>query len=243
MTASSDSRPTGPVLAIDSSTRGGSVAVGIGGRVVAARTLPPGPGASATLMPAVDDAVREAGLSARELGAVAIGGGPGSFTGLRVAAAAAKGIVRALGVPLYAYSGLLAAAAIRRDPSRTVCGLFDARNREVYAGGWRFGGDGVTEVLAIDAMSIEALLSSFDRADSTPLFVGEGAALYRADIVARFGVESVPEEAGSELVAAGLVWLVGAAPELGRVDGAAAWEPEYVRASGAERTAAAGRAE
>ena len=143
----------GPVLALDSSTRGGSVAVGVHGRVAAERVLPASAGASLLLMPAVDEAVRAAGLSPRDLAAVAVGGGPGSFTGLRIAAATAKAIVRALGVPLFAWSGLMAAAATLRLAGRPVCALFDARNREVFAGCWRFG-DGVVEAMLARKFSV-----------------------------------------------------------------------------------------
>ena len=89
----------GPVLALDSSTPGGSVAVGVDGRVAAEVSLDPGRGASSLLLPAVDRAVREAGLAPGDLAAVVAAGGPGSFTGLRIAAATAKAVVRALEVP------------------------------------------------------------------------------------------------------------------------------------------------
>jgi hypothetical protein len=72
-----------------------------------------------------------------------------------------------------------------------------------------------------------------------PLFTGDGAALHRATIEKVFGAGAVVEPA-EESVAAGLLWLARAAPELGRVARPAAWEPEYLRASGAERIAAAG---
>jgi tRNA threonylcarbamoyladenosine biosynthesis protein TsaB len=226
------------VLAVDSSTHGGSVAVGIDGEAVALRELPRGAGASSRLMPAVDAVVREAGLAPRELGAVVAGGGPGSFTGLRIAAATAKGIVRALGVPLFAYSGLLAAAALRREAGRPVCALFDARNREVYAGCWRFDGGAPVEVLPVSALGMGELLARVAPGREVLLFTGEGAALHREEIAAALGAEAVDPEPEAPL-AAGLLWLAHAAPGLGRVADAAAWEPEYVRASGAERIAAA----
>lgn len=127
----------GPILALDTSTETGSVAVGRGGRLLAEATLSVGPGHSSALLPAVDWVVRAAGLAPGDLAAVVVGGGPGSFTGLRIAAATAKGMVRALGVPLFAYSGLLAAAAGHWGAGRPVCALFDARRRDVYAGCWR----------------------------------------------------------------------------------------------------------
>ncbi|HEX6039042.1 tRNA (adenosine(37)-N6)-threonylcarbamoyltransferase complex dimerization subunit type 1 TsaB, partial [Longimicrobium sp.] len=124
----------GPVLAIDSSTRSAFVAVEVGGCIVAQEAVTAQANASSALLPAVDGALRAAGLAPADLSAVVAGGGPGSFTGLRIAAATAKGVVRALGVPLFAYSGLMGFAAAHRDAGRPVCALFDARNSEVFAG-------------------------------------------------------------------------------------------------------------
>jgi tRNA threonylcarbamoyladenosine biosynthesis protein TsaB len=167
-----------------------------------------------------------------------VGGGPGSFTGLRIAAATAKGIVQALGVPLYAYSGLLAAAVSGWGAEREVCALFDARRRDVYAACYRFG-DGVQAVMEPTALPLDELLARF-AAGRPPLFVGEGAVLHREEIERLPGARVMPPQLGVPRASA-LVWLATRAPELGRVDDAPGWEPDYVRASGAERIAAEGR--
>jgi tRNA threonylcarbamoyladenosine biosynthesis protein TsaB len=229
------SAPAGAVLAIDSSTRAAYVAVEVDGRLAAAETVTARANASSALLPAVDRAVRAAGLAPAEVAAVVVGGGPGSFTGLRIAAATAKGIVRALGVPLYAYSGLLAAAAAHREGGGAVCALFDARNREVFAGCWRFGDAGVEEVLGVAAAGIDDVVERL-RGERVR-FVGEGAVLHGALLAEAFGAAAVAEEERS--AAAGLLWLARAVPGAGRVRDAAAWEPDYVRAAGVERMAAA----
>jgi tRNA threonylcarbamoyladenosine biosynthesis protein TsaB len=132
----------GPLLAIDTSVAAGSVAVGEGARVLAEVSLGVSGQHSTALMPAVDAAVRWAGLTRAELGGVVVAGGPGSFTGLRIGAATAKGIVATLELPLWAYSGLLGAAAGCALPAPggtvSVCSLFDARRRDVYAAVYRF---------------------------------------------------------------------------------------------------------
>jgi tRNA threonylcarbamoyladenosine biosynthesis protein TsaB len=222
------------VLAIDSSARNAYVAVEADGTLAAEETVSASANASSALLPAVDRAVRAAGLAPADLTAIVVGGGPGSFTGLRIAAATAKGMVRALGVRLFAYSGLLAAAAAHRDGGRPVCALFDARNREVFAGCWSFGA-GVEEVLGVTAASIDDVV---ERLRGRPVrFVGEGAALHRALLQDAFGADAVAGEERSP--ASGLLWLARAAPGAGRVDDPAAWEPDYVRAAGVERIAAA----
>jgi tRNA threonylcarbamoyladenosine biosynthesis protein TsaB len=226
----------GPVLALDSSTAGGSVAVAVDGRRVAERVLPATAGASSLLMPAVDEAVRAAGLSPRDLAAVVAAGGPGSFTGLRIAAATAKAIVRALDVPLFAYSGLLATAAAHRGEGRAVCALFDARNREVFAGCWRFAYGRVLELLPPTILTVDDAIARLR--GEFPLFTGDGTALHAAELEAAFDPGSVRPLA-DESPAAGLLWLARTVPGLGHVAAPSAWEPEYLRASGAERIAAA----
>lgn len=226
---------SGPVLAIDSSTRDAFVAVEADGRVAARQSVTAQANASSALLPAIDRAVRGAGLEPRGLHAIVVGGGPGSFTGLRIAAATAKGMVRALGIPLYAYSGLMGFAAAHRDAGRAVCALFDARNRDVYAGCWRLREEGVEEVLPVSALAIDALVEAL-RGERVR-FVAEGAALHREVLAAAFGADAVAEEERS--AAEGLLWLARTVPEVGRVADPAAWEPEYVRAAGVERIAAA----
>lgn len=223
------------VLAIDSSTRDAYVAVEVDGTLAAEEAVTARANASSALLPAVDRAVRAAGLAPGGVSAVVVGGGPGSFTGLRIAAATAKGIVRALGVPLYAYSGLLAAAAAHRDGDGAVCALFDARNREVFAGCWSFVG-GIRELLPPTILPVDAVIDRL-RADS-PCFASDGAALHAAELEAAFGADAVLP-AADESPAAGLLWLAWKDPERGRVAAPSAWEPDYLRASGAERIAAA----
>ncbi|NNC33232.1 tRNA (adenosine(37)-N6)-threonylcarbamoyltransferase complex dimerization subunit type 1 TsaB, partial [Longimicrobium terrae] len=180
----------GPLLALDSSTRAAYVALWMDGRIVAEQTVAAASNASSALLPAVDAVLRAAGIAPVQIGAIAVGGGPGSFTGLRIAAATAKGMVHALGVPLFAWSGLMAAAAAQGVPGQTVCALFDARNREVFAGAWRFGEDGaVDEVLPVDALRVDELRTRLG--DGPVRFCGEGSVLYADDLRAAFGPDAV----------------------------------------------------
>lgn len=100
----------GLYLAFDTATAEGSVAVGTREAVLAQGTLGVWGEHAARLVPAIDAALRDAGARPGDLAGVVVGRGPGSFTGVRVAAATAKGLVASLGVPLYGYSSLAAAA-------------------------------------------------------------------------------------------------------------------------------------
>ncbi len=229
----------GPILALDSSTATGSAAVGDAKGVHAEVVRSVAGGHSAALLPAAEQVMEAAGLRPRDLAAVVVGEGPGSFTGLRIAGATAKGMLRALEVPLFAYSGLMATAASAWAADLPVCALFDARRRDVFAGCYRFGaGTGVEEVMPPEALSLDALIERFREAGETPLFVGEGALIHAEELQRELGAHVGPAHLTMPRASA-LIWLAQRAPEMGRVDDPARWEPEYLRASGAERIAAA----
>lgn len=230
------SAPTGLLLAMDSSTGTGSAAVGTADGVLAEVVLGVGPGHSSSLLPAVDQALRAAGARPRDLGAVVVGGGPGSFTGLRIAAAMAKGMVQALGVPLLAYSGLAAAAAAGWGSAGSVCALFDARKRDVFAACYRFRAE-VEVPLEPVALSLDELIPRLREA-SPGLLVGDGAWIHRAELERELGARVMPPHLGMPRASA-LLWLAFHAPALASAADAATWEPDYLRAAGAERIAAA----
>ncbi len=143
-----------------------------------------------------------------------------------------KGLVRALGVPLYAYSGLAALAASAGAGERPVCALFDARRGEVYAACYRFPGFSRMEVVQAPVVCpVEEVLRS--TADLAPLFAGDGALRHR-DAIEAAGLTIAPVHLGLPRAAA-LLWLADLAPEAGRVEAPADWEPLYLRAAGAER--------
>lgn len=230
------SAPSGPVLALDTSTRWGSVAVGNGSTLLAEVVLGSATGHSGALVPATDAALRWAGLAPTDLEALVVAGGPGSFTGLRVAAATAKGMAHALGIPVFAFGSLLAAAAGAAGMGRPVCAVFDARRREVFAACYAFD-SGVDVRLAPCATTVDDLLERL-RGVPAPVLVGDGAWLHRTEFEQLPGARVVPAPIGVPR-ASSLLWLLQMAPELGRVPDIADWEPEYLRASGAERIAAA----
>lgn len=232
----------GPLLALDSSTSIGSAAVGDVEGVYAEVVRNVAGGHSSALLPAADAAMEAAGLKPKDLVGVVVAGGPGSFTGLRIAAATAKGMVRALGVPLFTYSGLLATAAAAWSSERPVCALFDARRRDVFAASYRFSAGVDVEVeMAPAAVSLDEVVERW-RGVEAPVFVGDGAQLHKAELERELEARVAPAHLAQPRASA-LIWLAARVPGMGRVEDAASWEPEYLRASGAERIAAERRGE
>ncbi|MGQ0561882.1 MAG: tRNA (adenosine(37)-N6)-threonylcarbamoyltransferase complex dimerization subunit type 1 TsaB [Gemmatimonadota bacterium] len=221
-----------PYLAIETSTPLGSVAVGNGAAVLAEVALGVQTRHSEALLPAIDFVLRTAQVRKRELVRIVVGGGPGSFTGLRISAASAKALAAALGIPLFAYSGLQAVAAGAAVADRPVCALFDARRGEVYAACYRFPELARVETLLEPApRAIDDVFALLDV--RATLFAGDGA-LGHAETLRERGATLAPALFATPRAAA-LLWLSDLVPNAGRVDNVGAWEPLYLRASGAER--------
>jgi tRNA threonylcarbamoyladenosine biosynthesis protein TsaB len=126
------------LLAIETSSQTGSVALGIGGAVLE-RTIATAREQTATVLGLVDELLGEVGLVLGDLDALAFGRGPGSFTGLRVAAAVAQGLSLACARPIVPVSSLAAMAqqALRAAPDMGALCCVDARMGEVYCGTYR----------------------------------------------------------------------------------------------------------
>jgi len=145
------------VLGLDTSTTTASIAVLDGDRVLATATRDTHR-RSADVLVGVDEACRTAGVSPRELDAIAVGAGPGSFTGLRIGMATAKGIAFAAHRPLWAVSSL-AALAFDAPRDGVIVAVLDARKGEIFAGTFQKTGGTVTpvepeRVLAPSALSV-----------------------------------------------------------------------------------------
>lgn len=129
---------TGITLALDGSTYAGSVAVIRDGVVVAERALDdvPKPGRAGreeSFLPMVAACLDDAGVKPRDLARVVCGGGPGSFTSLRVAASIAKGIAIGVGIPLFSVSSLLLIVAARPAGAGVWLAALPAMRGEVFA--------------------------------------------------------------------------------------------------------------
>jgi tRNA threonylcarbamoyladenosine biosynthesis protein TsaB len=214
-------------LALETATSVGSVAVWRDGLAIECSFNIRG-SHSERVLPAVDHALGVTGTLPEEVAALVVGSGPGSFTGVRIAASMAKGWTQARGTPLFAYSSLLALAA-GTGVSGPVCAAFDARRAEVYAACYEMSGQGATEKLAPAAWRLEDLLAELVRRDLKPAFVGDGATVHRKKIAEALADAIVLPEHLAVPRAASLLWLRSVAPQLGRVPQPGDWEPVYVR--------------
>lgn len=219
------------ILAFDTSGPIGSVAVAYEGDVLARGVLRVQTGHASGLVPMIDEVLREAGVDRDELSGLVVGEGPGSFTGVRVAAATAKGLSRALTLPVWPVSSL-AAAALAVDEGAVRYALFDARAERVYGACYGVGGAQIQTLVPPHAGELREVLDG----DVPPgaVFVGDASERHRA-VIEGAGFPVV--DSGSDVsLADGLIRFWAARPDgFGPVDDPGAWEPEYVRASSAER--------
>jgi len=124
-----------PILAIETTTRTGSVAVlrdDDGGLQLFDAALTDQNGHAQTLLPLVDSVIKQAGLVPADIGLVAFGQGPGAFTGIRLGCSVAQGMALAFEVPVVAVNALQATAAAFARPGIVTLVALDARMQEVY---------------------------------------------------------------------------------------------------------------
>lgn len=198
------------LLALDASSSACSAALlmrgdGIEKRLVTRFALTPREH-TRRLLPMVDEVLAEAGVSPAELDAVAYGRGPGSFTGLRIAAGTAQGLAYGLERPLLGISTLeaLALAAHRRQGVEHVVTAMDARMSEIYVAAWRCR-DGVIEALLEEAvMPPQRLRLPADAGQEGWYGIGSGWALWEempAEVQAAVTQrDAEPEPAAEEMV-------------------------------------------
>ncbi len=162
------------VLAVDTSTMAGGVALLDDDRIVGESLLDVRTTHSERLMVAVDRALGDAGWTAASLDGFAVAVGPGSFTGLRIGLAAVKGLAFALGRPIAAVPTLDAMAAGLAWASRPVCPVLEARKGEVFASLYRWDGRAMRREWEYLSLPLAAFAA---RLTEPVIGVGDAAAL------------------------------------------------------------------
>src|SRR5918999_5913177 len=131
------------VLGIETSTPLAGVAIGSEQGIVASATVSRGAGYNEFLLPAIRFCLTEAGLGYRNVGAVAVGLGPGLFTGMRVGVATGKALAQTLSVPIVGMPSLDLVAYEVRHSAKPICVVLDARRGEVFYAFYRYSPGGI----------------------------------------------------------------------------------------------------
>ena len=222
------------VLGIETSTPQTSVALGSEGQLFGSLSLAARRGRHEVVIPALEQLLEWTGVDLDQVGGVAVGTGPGLFTGLRVGVATGKALAQVLRVPIIGVASLDALAFGVRPTRRTIVSLIDARRSEVYFGRYRSMPGGVAREGGFQLLTPEAVVAEIQASGEEALLVGNGATLYRRQFEELGGQIAFAPSALGHPEASALVGL--ALPRLEREEYGHLFEiaPLYLRKSDAE---------
>ncbi len=198
---------------------------------------------SQTLLPMLDDLLKTLGMEPAEFDAIAVSAGPGSFTGLRIGSATAKGLGLALGLPIIEVPTVDGIAYNLFGTDRLICPLMDAKRQQVYTGLYTFEGDMFKVVTPQKAVDIHEIIGEINALGKPVVFTGDGVPVYKSVVVEECQVpfSFAPAHAAAQRAGA-MASLAALYYKEGRTVSAGEHQPDYLRLSQAERELAAKRA-
>ena len=224
------------VLAIDSSGLTATVAVVEDEQTIAEYTVNYKKTHSQTLLPMIDEVKKMIDLDLSSIDAIAVSGGPGSFTGLRIGSATAKGLGLALGKPLIHVPTVDALAYNVYGCGDLICPIMDARRKQVYTGMYCFLNHQMQVVKEQDAVALEELIKELNQMERPVIFLGDAVPVYKELIQESCKVPYSFAPAHLSRQRAGAVGMLGTLYfKEGKTESAVEHKPEYLRVSQAER--------
>ena len=223
------------ILAFETSAKAASVALMENGKLLGESYQNTGLTHSQTLMVMAEDLLKQCGKTVTDVTAVAVAEGPGSFTGVRIGVAAAKGFAWGANIPCYGVSTLESMAESLGIYSGYVCACMDARRSQVYNGLFYVDG-GVVERHSEDrAISLADLGAELEHLDGPIFLVGDGADLTHKTLHGSVEELILPPEHRKHQRAVGVAILAHRRAEAGEAPSGGALTPNYLRLSQAER--------
>ncbi len=224
------------ILALDSSGLTASVAILENDNLLGEYTICHKKTHSQTLLPMLDEVARMIELDLKTVDAIAIAAGPGSFTGLRIGSATAKGLGLALDKPIIAVPTLEALAYNLYETKGVICPLMDARRNQTYTGVYAWEKGCFQTVREGAPLAVEEILDILNKIGKDVIFLGDGVPVFREQIEKQLVVPYCFAPAHVSRQRAGAVAALGACyMKAGRTESAAEHRPEYLRLSQAER--------
>lgn len=196
-------------LGIDTSGVVCSVALVSGETVVSEFSINHKKTHSAMLLPMISSMLQQAEIELSDISLITVAKGPGSFTGLRIGAATAKGLAFATGIPLVGVSTLLGLAYNLKGEKRLVCPIMDARRSEVYTAIYRDSGSDFTCIKEPSALPISELIEDLNNRGESVAFLGDGVPVYREEIKESLSVDFSFAPEGNLLQRASSIAVLG----------------------------------
>lgn len=225
------------IVAIDSSGLVASVAVASEDKIIAEYTIDFKKTHSQTLLPMLDEISKMLELDLSTVDAIAVAAGPGSFTGLRIGSATAKGLGLALDVPIISVPTVDALSMNAWGVSDVVCPIMDARRNQVYTGYYEFDKDSSLNVIKEQfAEDIVVVCDELNHMSRSVLFLGDAVPVYKDVIEANMKVpyRFAPMHMATQRAGA-LALLAVDYYKKGKLQSASEHSPIYLRQSQAER--------
>ena len=223
------------ILAFETSAKAASVALTQDGNLLGESYQNTGLTHSQTLMVMAEDLLKQCSKTVSDLDAVAIAEGPGSFTGVRIGVAAAKGLAWGAELPCYGVSTLEAMAVSLGIYEGYVCPCMDARRNQVYNALF-YVNQGKLERLREDrAIALADLKTELEQLNAPIYLVGDGSRLTHKTLSAEIPNLILPPEHRLHQRAVGVAILADAKAAAGESGDGAALTPNYLRLSQAER--------
>ncbi len=225
------------IIAIDSSGLVATVAIAEDDTLVAEYTVNYKKTHSQTLLPMLDEIKKMTQLDLDSVDAIAIAAGPGSFTGLRIGSATAKGLGLALDKPLIEVPTVDALAMNLWGTKDVICPIMDARRDQVYTGFYEFDENDelsvIREQFAEDIGVVTGMLNDIGR---PVVFLGDGVPVYKDEIakICKVPFRFAPPHMSRQRAGA-LAYLAAKYYSKGLTVSARDHKPEYLRVSQAER--------
>ncbi len=224
------------ILALDSSGLVAGIAVAEDDTLIGEYTVNYKKTHSQTLLPMLDEVAKMIGLELSTLDAIAVSAGPGSFTGLRIGSATAKGLGLALDRPLIHVPTVDALACNLWGCSDLICPIMDARRDQVYTGLYRFSEGQLRIIRKQCATGIDEITEEINRIAQPVVFLGDGVPVFSSYIGENCRVPHTFAPAHMNRQRAGSVAYLGLQyAKEGRLESAAEHRPDYLRVSQAER--------
>lgn len=191
---------------------------------------------SQTLMPMLDELVKRIELDLSDVDAIVISEGPGSFTGLRIGSATAKGLGQALEIPIISVPTLDALAYNFYGSDKVICPMMDARRNQVYTGIYEFEDERLELIIGNKAIDIMEIISEINGISREVIFLGDGVPVYKEIIKENIRVKySFAPPHRSRQSAASLGTLGLEYYKMGKTQEPKEHKPVYLRISQAER--------
>jgi tRNA threonylcarbamoyladenosine biosynthesis protein TsaB len=224
------------ILALDSSGLVASVAVVSEDQLLAEYTINHKKTHSQTLLPMLDEIVKMIELDIKDIDAIAVAAGPGSFTGLRIGSSTAKGLGLALDKPIIPVPTVDGLAFNLYGTDKLICPIMDAKRNQVYTGLYEFKDTEFVTVESQQAIGIDEIAEKINKIGRAVIFLGDGVEVYQEQLKTLMKVSYSFAPLHLSKQRAGAIGALGVINfKKGLAEDADLHQPTYLRLSQAER--------